>query len=109
MIQPSAIACELHEKQTIAYESEATEILFGGAAGGGKSHTMRVAAVSWASSIPGLQVYLFRRLRDDLIKNHIEGPQGLRQMLQPWVANGSAEIVGDEVRFWNGSRLFLCH
>lgn len=109
MSQINAIVVDLHEKQTIAYESEATEILFGGAAGGGKSHTMRVAAISWASSIPGLQVYLFRRLRDDLIKNHIEGPQGLRQMLQPWAAMGSAEIVGDEIRFWNGSRIFLCH
>ena len=35
----------LHPKQMLAFQSEATEILYGGAAGGGKSHLMRVAAV----------------------------------------------------------------
>src|SRR5260370_36489749 len=33
----------LHPKQWVAFESAATEILYGGAAGGGKSHLMRVA------------------------------------------------------------------
>jgi hypothetical protein len=108
-VQQNEILCTLHEKQSMAFESKATEILFGGAVGGGKSHTVRVAAIAWASSIPGLQVYIFRRLRDDLLKNHVEGPQGLRVMLQPWVEHGHAEIVGDEIRFWNGSKIFLCH
>jgi hypothetical protein len=35
---------ELHPKQELAFNSLATEILYGGAAGGGKSHLMRVAA-----------------------------------------------------------------
>ena len=100
---------ELHSKQGIAFESHATEILYGGAAGGGKSHLMRVAAVVWASAIPGLQVYLFRRVRDDLIKNHLEGPQGFRAMLAGWVFAGWCRIVDDEIRFWNGSKIYLCH
>ncbi len=103
------ISLALHPKQTIAYTTPATEVLFGGAAGGGKSLLMRVAAVSWCGMIPGLQVYLFRRLRDDLVKNHIEGPQGLRAMLSPWVDAGFADIVEDEIRFWNGSKIYLCH
>jgi hypothetical protein len=57
----------------------------------------------------GLQVYLFRRLREDLIKNHIEGPKGLRAMLGPWATAGFCDIVGDEIRFWNGSKIYLCH
>ena len=61
----------LHYKQTIAYESEATEVLYGGAKGGGKSHLFRVAAILWASQIPGLQVYIFRRTSPDLWKNHM--------------------------------------
>ena len=36
---------KLHPKQTIAFESPATEILYGGAAGGGKSHLFRVLAI----------------------------------------------------------------
>jgi hypothetical protein len=103
------INLELHHKQAIALETKATEVLYGGAAGGGKSHLMRVAAILWCSAIPGLQVYLFRRIRDDLIKNHMEGPKGFRAMLAPWVLCGFVKIVDDEIRFWNGSRIYLCH
>lgn len=83
--------------------------MYGGAAGGGKSHLMRIAAIVWCSAIPGLQVYLFRRIRDDLNKNHMEGPKGFRAMLAGWVAQGWCSIVEDEIRFWNGSKIYLCH
>ena len=43
MIQ-SALDIALHPKQGVAYHSQATEILYGGAAGGGKSFFMRAAA-----------------------------------------------------------------
>ena len=100
---------ELHAKQSLAFQSRATEILYGGAAGGGKSHLMRIASVVWCSEIPGLQVYLFRRVKDDLHKNHMEGPNGYRNLLREWVDQKLIEIVGDEVRFWNGSKIYLCH
>lgn len=103
------INLQLHAKQALALETEATEVLYGGAAGGGKSHLMRVASVLWCSSIAGLQVYLFRRVREDLIKNHMEGPQGFRALLAPWTLNGFVRIVDDEIRFWNGSKIYLCH
>lgn len=70
---------------------------------------MRVAAVLWCAAIAGLQVYLFRRIRDDLIKNHMEGPKGFRAMLAGWVNQGWCTIVEDEIRFWNGSKIYLCH
>lgn len=103
------INLSLHPKQAIALDTEATEALYGGAAGGGKSHLMRVAAILWCSAIPGLQVYLFRRIRDDLVKNHMEGPKGFRSILAPWVMNAFVRIVDDEIRFWNGSKIYLCH
>ncbi len=99
----------LHPKQWVAFETLATEILYGGAAGGGKSYLMRVAAILWCSAIPGLQVYLFRRIRDDLFKNHMEGPKGFRAMLAGWENSGFCTIVEDEIRFWNGSKIYLCH
>jgi hypothetical protein len=105
----ATIDVNLHPKQMTALQSDATEILYGGAAGGGKSHLMRTASVIWCSEIPGLQVYLFRRIRDDLIKNHMEGPKGFRAMLAGWVACGFVTIVEDEIRFWNGSKIYLCH
>lgn len=104
-----ALRVRLHKKQWAAFLSEATEILYGGAAGGGKSHLMRQAAIAWCTEIPGLQVYLFRRIRDDLVKNHMEGPNGFRALLAGWVECGFVTIVEDEIRFWNGSRIYLCH
>ena len=112
MSQPSnraEVTLRLHKRQESAFTSPATEILYGGAAGGGKSHLMRVAAIAWCSMVSGLQVYLFRRISDDLVKNHIEGPKGLRSMLAPWVRAGLVSMVEDEIRFWNGSKIYLCH
>lgn len=100
---------KLHRKQGVAFQSPASEILYGGAAGGGKSHLMRVAAVTWCAQIPGLQAYLFRRISEDLVKNHIEGKNGLRAMLTPWVLAGLVDIIESEIRFWNGSKIYLCH
>lgn len=99
----------LWPKQRVALETTATEVLYGGAAGGGKSYLMRVAAILWCMSIPGLQVYLFRRIRDDLVKTHVEGPKGFRVLLAPLVASGSCVVVEDEIRFWNGAKIYLCH
>jgi hypothetical protein len=70
---------------------------------------MRVGAIVWCATIPGLQVYLFRRIRDDLVKNHVEGPKGFRALLADWVLAGWCDIVEDEIRFWNGSKIYLCH
>ncbi len=103
---PPQFKANLQPKQLYCYRSTATEILYGGAAFGGKSHLMRQAAISWCIEIPGLQVYLFRRVEDDLVKNHVEGPTGFRNLLsdKPW-----AKVLQGEIRFTNGSRIFLCH
>jgi hypothetical protein len=96
-------------KQSRAVRSEATEILYGGAAGGGKSFFMRALACILCGLIPGLQVYLFRRLSDDLYKNHMEGPKSFHVLLGPFVAFGWVRIVENEIRFWNKAKIFLCH
>lgn len=99
----------LHYKQGVAFNSLANEILYGGAAGGGKSHLMRVLAIYYATEVPNIQIYLFRRLSTDLYKNHMEGATGFRSMLNDLVEAGAVTIVKDEIRFWNGARIYLCH
>lgn len=96
-------------KQSRALKSEATEILYGGAAGGGKSFFMRALACILCGLIPGLQVYLFRRIFDDLVRNHMEGPKSFHVLLAPFIASGLVTIVEDEIRFWNKSKIYLCH
>lgn len=104
-----AVTLPLHPTQTTALTTPATEILYGGAAGGGKSHLLRTAAITWCGEIPGLQAYLFRRIEGDLIKNHVEGPTGFRATLAPLIQLGYVNIVEGEIRFWNGSKIYLCH
>lgn len=101
----------LHPRQSEVILSTATEILYGGAAGGGKSHLMRVAAVYWCCEIPGLQVYVFRRISDDLAKNHMEGPTGFPAMLGELIDQGHVKINWSKnfIEFWNGAKIHLCH
>ena len=102
---------ELHETQGVAFETEATELLFGGAAGGGKSHLMRVSAILWCMLIPNLQVYLFRRTSPDLQKNHMEGATGFPSMLATWIRQKYCRVTGQPfaITFYNGSKIHLCH
>lgn len=62
----------------------------------------------WALAIPGLQIYIFRRTYDDLIKNHMEGPTGFNALLAEWLGK-YVEIIEKEIRFNNGSKIYLCH
>ena len=52
---------------------------------------------------------MFRRIRDDLVKNHMEGPKGFHVLLAQMVQDGFVVIVEDEIRFWNGAKIYLCH
>ena len=106
---PAELSFHLHPKQAYAFQTKGTEVLYGGAAGGGKSHLMRVAALVWCCQIPGLQVYLFRRHYGDLIANHLDGPTGFRAMCADLEKSGLVKIVQEEIRFWNGAKIHLCH
>ncbi|MDH4228936.1 MAG: terminase family protein [Nitrospirota bacterium] len=101
----------LHPKQALAFGSPATELLYGGAAGGGKSFLLRVSAIRWCLAVPGCQVFLFRRSLPELKSNHLRGPGSLLELLGPLTAARRVSLVqqSGEFRFWNGSTLRLCH
>ena len=102
---------ELEPKQGLAFLTEATEVLYGGAAGGGKSYLERVSAIRWCAEVPGIQVYLFRRTLPDLRDNHLRGPTSFHLMLEPYLVPGQVKYraVENEFEFWNGSILHLCY
>lgn len=103
------IDLRLHQQQGRAFLSKATELLYGGAAGGGKSHLMRTAAISWAMQVPGIQIYFFRRLYPELVATHMEGPTGFPVMLAPVTNSGWCRIIKGQIRFGNGSKIHLKH
>jgi len=106
-----SIDINLHDKQGECFLSEANEILYGGAAGGGKSHLMRVKAIVLASQIPGIQLYLFRRQSEDILKNHFEGPGSFPDLLAPLVQSKFARIKYSptKITFSNGSVINCSH
>ncbi len=114
-----SIDLRLHHKQGLALLSHATELGYGGAAGGGKSHLGRGSAIYFSHAIPGLNTYLFRRTNNELQKNHFVGPTSFPALLHPWTSSGYVEIVKNEIRFangpdkkdpfTNGSKIFASH
>lgn len=98
---------ELQPRQSLVFTSKANEILYGGAAGGGKSFTLRALALAAALSLPGINVYLFRREYKDLVLNHVEGPSGFEALLPTLPARMLSSTL--TIDFENGSKIFLCH
>jgi len=105
------VEINLLPKQSLAFQTEATEVLFGGAAGGAKSYLLRVSAIRWCLEVPGIQVYLFRRTLPDLRDNHLRGPTSFHVMLQEHLQSTLVKYksVENEFEFWHGSVLHLCY
>lgn len=103
------ISLPVWPKQDLALKTQAQWKMFGGAAGGGKSYLLRVTAIQWALAIPGLQIFLFRRNLNELEKNHLAGENNFHVMLAGLINAGLCEIVRGEIRFWNQSKIYICH
>jgi len=101
----------LQVKQGEAFGTQATEVLYGGAAGGGKSYLLRVSGIRWCVEVGGIQVYLFRRTLPDLRDNHLRGPTSFQVLLDEFTTAGRVKYrsVENEFEFWNGSILHLCY
>lgn len=91
-------------KQTLLHNIESRQILYGGAAGGGKSHALRWDAIMLCLNNPGLQAYLFRRTLKELEDNHIK-----RFLDEMPPELGRYVISKGWFEFFNGSRLTFCH
>ena len=106
-----ALNLRLYEYQKHAMLSEASEILVGGSAGPGKSYFLRCASIIWALDVPGISIFLFRRLYKELLPNHMYGSGKYMEMLKEMMDAGDVELNKSEgiFTFYNQSRIYLCH
>ncbi len=87
-------------RQQLLHATQARQILYGGAAGGGKSMAMRWDAISFCLANPGLNAIIFRRTLPELRANHI---RFLRTDIPPEV--GQWKESEKLMSFFNGSQL----
>ena len=102
---------KLYPPQREALMSEAHEILYGGAVGGGKSYLIRIASIMYSLEVPGLITYLFRRTFKEVLANHIHTPGGYLEMLDEFIKSGDVVYskTDNSFSFFNGSRIQLAH
>lgn len=102
---------KLYPKQKQALITNATEVLYGGALGGGKSYLARVASIVYSLEIPGLITYLFRRTFKEVLANHVYTPGGYLEMLKELIDSGDCVFSKSDYSFtfYNGSRIQLAH
>jgi hypothetical protein len=99
----------LHPRQMDVLESEANEILFGGALQAGKSFLARIIALTYCAAIESLQCWVFRRTFAELEGTFWFGPDSLAVMAGPLIKGGLCRTVGLDLEFANGARIHCTH
>lgn len=91
------------EKQKLFHTSQANELFYGGAAGGGKSGSCVVEAGLLCLEHPNIETYLFRRTYPELEMSLI------REAHKWWYGIGKYSQARHEWSFPNGSKMLFRH
>jgi phage terminase large subunit len=102
MVRQIHVDYEPNAKQALFHMSDAEELVYGGAKGGGKSCAIVMEALAYALEYPTCKIYLFRETYDDLEANLIS------EMKEKWPKelykyNDSKHVA----TLTNGSRVFF--
>ncbi|MEG0766562.1 MAG: phage terminase large subunit, partial [Clostridia bacterium] len=98
------IAYQPTEKQALFHASMAQEVLYGGAAGGGKSYALVMDAFARCVTYAGTHAFLFRRTFRELEDTLID--TALRVIPR---AAAAYNVARRQFRFGNGSVMHFCH
>jgi hypothetical protein len=100
---------DFHPKQQLFFDSEATEILWGGDTRGGKTAGIKLSLIRWCALIPGLQCDIFRLHEADVIGGYMRGDFSFPVLLHQWMHDKLVTMNQTEIKFWNGSYIQLNH
>lgn len=94
------------------HKSRAPNILYGGAAGGMKSHSTRWDAYRHCFGIPDFRSLIMRRTHEELKRNHFDRARGECERINKFYGDEVMELIGTdhEIRFKkNNSKLIFGH
>ena len=94
----------LYPRQTEAQRSTARALLLAGE-GGGRSYALRAILAILCGENPGTIAALLAPDGAAVLDCHVYGPGGLRELLAPWIEDGSVTFRQTGARFANGSEL----
>lgn len=78
------------------HKTKVPNILFGGAAGGSKSHSARWDAYRHCMSIPGFRAIIMRRTYEELKRNHLDKANGESKQINAYIGEERVDLVTSE-------------
>lgn len=87
--QPAPVAVPFHS-------SKIPNILFGGAAGGTKSHSARHDAYRHCAAIPEFRAIIMRRTFEELKRNHLDNARGECERINAFLGKEAFQLVSTE-------------